>query len=364
MQIKTNKTDFLAVLTAAYKAVPAKASFPIMSCVMLEAENNLLFATATDGSMTIRSYTPAEGEGTACIDAKMLLDSVSLLPEGDITLTTTDTTATIDYGKGKFTLPVMPAVDFPIIDIPSTAEGVAVPQEALKTALGYVAPSIAKDAMRPQLCGVYFNPTEMGYDIVASDSHTLSLENILCFGNVGDFILATNAVNFLRASLKGEGDVVFATDDSKITFAFGNTVLVVTKVVGKFPKYQSVMPDKDKCQNTLTVQAGDILGAVKRVAICANKASNSIKMQLSQINGAVIEAQDLGFGCAAKEEAPYVKYEGEDMTIGFKHDLLTALISATDEEDVTLSIDNPKKAVLITTANEARKAIIMPVSVI
>lgn len=361
MQIKTNKTDFLAVLTAAFKAVPAKASFPVMSCVMLEAENNLLFATATDGSMTIRSYTPAEGEGTACIDAKMLLDSVSLLPEGDITLTTTDTTAAIDYGKGKFTLPVMPSTDFPIIDIPSTEEGVAVPQEALKTALGYVSPSIAKDAMRPQLCGVYFNPVESGYDLVASDSHTLSLENVPCFGGVGDFILATNAVNFLRASLKGEDDVVFATDDSKITFAFGNTALVVTKVVGKFPKYQSVMPSAGG--STLTAPVGDFLSAVKRVATCSNKASNSIKFDLNQLKGAVIEAQDLGFGCAAKEEAPYVKYEGEEMTIGFKHDLLTALISATDSDEVTLSIDNPKKAVLITTANENRKAIIMPVAV-
>ena len=362
MQIKTNKSDFLAVLTSASKAVPAKSSFPIMSCVLLESENSLLFATATDGAMTIRAYVPAEGEGTACIDAKMLLDSVSLLPDGDITLTTTDTTATIDYGKGKFTLPVMPAVDFPVIDIPSTQEGVAVQQEALKTALGYVAPSIAKDAMRPQLCGVYFNPVDSGYDLVASDSHTLSLETLPCFGGVGDFILATNAVNFLRSTLKGEDEVVFATDDSKITFAFGNTVLVVTKVVGKFPKYQSVMPSAGGC--TLTVPVGDFLSAVKRVATCANKASNSIKFDLDQLVGAVIEAQDLGFGCAAKEEAPYVKYEGEKMTIGFKHDLLTALIAATDADEVTLAIDNPKKAVLITTANENRKAIIMPVAVV
>lgn len=362
MQLNTNKEDLLQILTAAFKAVPAKTSFPIMESFLLEVKDDAVTATATDGAMTIVASASAQGEGKACINAKMLLDAVTLLPDGDIAITTDENTVTVNYGNGKFSLPAMPAEDFPDVNIPLSFEGVSIPKDNLKAALGYVIPSIAKDAMRPQLCGVYFNPIKGGYDLVSSDSRTLSLEYIPCDGNAGDFVLSAPAVTFLRGALKGEDMVTFSTNDTTVTFQFDDILLNVVKVVGTFPKYQTVMPRGGG--NTLVAPTADFLGAVKRVATCANKASNSIKFDLDQLVGAVIEAQDLGFGCAAKEEAPYVKYEGEKMTIGFKHDLLTALIAATDADEVTLAIDNPKKAVLITTANENRKAIIMPVAVV
>ena len=361
MQLNTNKEDLLKVLTAAAKAVPTKTSFPIMESILLEVKDEIVTAMATDGGMTIVASAPAQGEGKTCINAKMLLDAVTLLPDGDITLTTEESIVTINYGKGKFSLPAMPAEDFPDVNIPLSYDGVSVPKDTLKAALGYVTPSIAKDAMRPQLCGVYFNPIDGGYDLVSSDSRTLSLEFVPCDGNVGDFILSAPAVNFLRGALKGEELVTFATNDTTVTFEFDDILLNAVKVVGTFPKYQTVMPKGGG--NTLTAPTADFLGAIRRVATCANKASNSIKFDINQLGGANIEAQDIGFGCAAREEASYVKYEGQEMSIGFKHDLLTALIAATDADEITLSIDNPKKAVLITTANEARKAVIMPVAV-
>ena len=65
----------------------------------------------------------------------------------------------------------------------------------------------------------------------------------------------------------------------------------------------------------------------------------------------------------SKEDLDNIVYNGSEMTIGFKSDLLTNLLSALGEEDVTVDMDSPRKAVLLTTNNESRKAILMPVAV-
>lgn len=364
MQFNTNKEDLLQVLSAVNKAVPTKTAFPIMECVLLELKDGTLKATATDGAMTIVASTDVESEdnGRICVGAKFFLDFASMLPDGDVKVSTSDVTLTADYGKGKFTLPTYSAEDFPAVDIPEQSfDAVKVSKKALKGALSYVIPSMANDNMRPQLCGVFFDPTDGGYNLVTTDAHTLSMERIECEGSASDFILPTPAVAFLKGTLKGDDDVFFSVADTTVTFYFDSIALNVTKVVGAFPKYQSIIPANNQC--TLTAAVADLLGAVKRVATCSNKATNALRMELSQINGATIEAQDTGFGCAAHEDAPYVKYEGEDMVVGFKHDYLADILGAIEEEEVVLALDNPRKAVLVSTANENRKALIMPIAV-
>jgi DNA polymerase-3 subunit beta len=138
-------------------------------------------------------------------------------------------------------------------------------------------------------------------------------------------------------------------------------VVNTVKIVGKFPKYREVIPANNG--NRLTAKVADLLAVVRRVSTCANKASQTIKLVLSTFGGATMEAQDLGFGCSAKEEMEDIVYNGSEMTIGFKSDLLTNLLSALGEEDVIVDMDSPRKAVLLTTNNESRKAILMPVAV-
>ena len=361
MQFTTNIKDFVKVLSTAIKAVPAKAAFPMMENFLITVDDGV-HVKATDGSITIESHTEAQGQGEACINAKLLLDAVSLLPDGDLTITTEDTTCTIKYNKGQFTLPCFPTEDFPNTPYPLAEDVTAIPCGELKSALKYVLPSVATDQLRPAMCGVFFNPTDTGLDLVASDSHSLSLQKVGCFVKTKAFILPSSAAKFLVGQLPDtEDDVTIATNDSAASFTFGATQMDVVTIVGKFPNYNQVIPTNNG--NTLTAKVADLLATVKRVATCANKASQVIKVTLSTLGGATIEAQDVGFGCSAKEDMDCVTYNGADITIGFKHELLSNLLGALGEEEVKIDMDSPRKAVLISTDDESRKAILMPVAV-
>lgn len=360
MKAKTNKTDFLQALNAAFKAIPAKSSFPIMENFLLDVQGEKMEVTATDGGLTIIASAVAEGEGKTCINAKLLLDAVRLLPDTDIEISTNEGIAEINYGSGKFSVPCFGAEDYPDVSVETTNE-TSIDAESLKSALTYVLPSVAKDPMRPQLNGVFFNPVDGGYDIVASETRSLSLQKIACEPKTHEAIIPTAAAAFIKDTLKGEGEVIFAETDTKAVFIYEQVKVSVNKAVGTFPKYQAVIPQNN--ENRLVAPVADLLGSVKRVATCANKASNAVKFTLSTLGGATIESQDISFGCAAKEAMDFVAYYGQDLTIGFKHDLLTNLLGAIDDENVTLSFGHSKSAALITSENENRKALIMPVAV-
>ena len=360
MKAKTNKSDLYQALCASFKAAPAKASFPIMEDFLLDVNDGKMEVTATDGSMTIVATAVAEGEGKTCINAKMLLDAVKLLPDTDIEISADNGTAEINYGSGKFSIPCFGAEDFPDVSVETENETV-IASDDLKSALTYVLPCVAKDPMRPQLNGVFFNPVDGGYDIVATETRALAVQTVACEPKTKEAIIPTAAAAFIKDNLKSEGEVLFGETESKAVFTFEQVKMSVTKVVGAFPKYQAVIPIEN--ENKLDAPTEELLSSVRRVATCANKASNAVKFNLSALGGATIEAQDLGFGCAAKEDMGFIKYDGADLVIGFKHDLLANLLAAIDEADVTMSFSHPKGAVLITTENENRKALLMPVAV-
>ena len=362
MQFTIDRKDFLKVLTMAYKAIPAKATIPMMENFLLSVHDSQLDVTATDGGLVIIANAPVtEGEGSSCVNAKLLVDGISLLPDGSISIVTENGTCTIDYGKGKFNIPCFDTEDFPTVNTEIKADPSVFVNAKLKDALAYVLPSVADDPMRPVLNGVYFNPVDGGFDLVASDSHSLSMQKVSCDAKGGSFIIPTKVAKLLQSQLSDDDDTTLVyTNDTCASFYFDHTVINTVTIVGKFPKYESVIPSANGCE--LTANVPDFLSTVKRVSTCANKASMAIKMNLRTFGGCTIEGQDVGFGCSAKETMESVTYDGEEMTVGFKATLLSSLLGALDENVVVLKLDNPRKAVLITTANESRKAIIMPVA--
>jgi len=358
MNIKVNKSDLLQVLTTAIKAVPTKTATPILENFLLNVEDGSLSVTASDANITVIAKCDAEGEGKACIPAKTLRELVGTLPDGEVTVETDDTTATISWGKGHSTIPVFKIEDYPEIKAPE-GEGFCMTAELLKKALKHTLPHTATDELRPQLCGVYFNPTDTGLDLVASDSHTMSVYPIEGEGKPNaPFVLPTNAATLVRDL---GCDVTVTSDGSMLRFDAENLSIQTKQIVGKFPNYKGVIPEANP--NAFTFPVAMLMDSIRRVSICANKASNFIKFTLDTLAGVIIEAQDLGFGCAAKEELDYGSYQGEKLEIGLRADLILKTLNGLDAEKATMRFADARRAVLVEGEGDPSKAIVMPISV-
>ena len=215
--------------------------------------------------------------------------------------------------------------------------------------------------------GIFFDLDEQSSTLVASDSHKL-----ICYTDTelkcpvkSSFILHKKPAGVLRAIIGKDVDSVeLSYDVNTAVFKFGPTMMVCRLIVGRYPKYREVIPQNNA--NILKIDRVQLLNTVKRVSVCANKASNHIKFDLKP--GQVeITAQDLGFAIAAYEKLN-CDYNGDELTIGFKCSFLIEILSNMTCETVVMKFADARRAVLIVPSEEEAESekicgIIMPIMV-
>ena len=141
-------------------------------------------------------------------------------------------------------------------------------------------------------------------------------------------------------------------------------VVICRLVVGKYPKYRDVIPQNNS--NILKIDRAQLLNTVRRVSVCANKASNHIKLDLKP-GSLEISAQDLGFSIAAYEKLQ-CQYDGEALTIGFKSPFIIEILSNMACGEIVMKFLDSKRAALIVPAEEEADSekicgIIMPIMI-
>ncbi len=117
MELTISKKEFVRSLARTHSVADRKSSMPILSNILLSAEDKktLRFA-ATDLYLSVTSTTPANIStgGTIALSARTLFDIAKSLPEGDVSLKVIDNhAAEIRSGRVRFKIPGMPGNDFP-----------------------------------------------------------------------------------------------------------------------------------------------------------------------------------------------------------------------------------------------------------
>ena len=105
---------------------------------------------------------------------------------------------------------------------------------------------------------------------------------------------------------------------------------------------------------------------IRRVSVCANKASNHIKFELNP-GSLEITAQDLGFALAAYEKID-CDYSGAPLSIGFKSSFLVEILSNMTCDNIVIKFADARRAALVVPAEEEAESekicgIIMPIMI-
>lgn len=126
MHLTIQKKNFLRSLARTHSVADRKSSMPILSNILLSAENpKVLRCAATDLYLSVNSNSPAEikNAGTIALAARTLFEIVKSLPEGELSLQVgTNHSAEIRSGKVRFKIPGMPGADFPALPSAGPAE--------------------------------------------------------------------------------------------------------------------------------------------------------------------------------------------------------------------------------------------------
>ena len=356
MNLTISSTNLLKALMDVSKAIPSKSPFPILENFLLALKDGKLEITASDSELTLRTTVEVENcqeEDSIAVPARLMMDLLKELPDQPVGLKTiSDNSCECRWASGNSVLPFFPATDYP--EIKSTGENalkVTFPAESLVEGIQSTVYATADDEIRPAMNGIFFDIDLGSTTLVASDSHKL-----ICYTTKdveatekASFILHKKPAGVLRAIIGKEADKVhIAFDSSTAQFTFGSTTMICRLVVGKYPKYRDVIPTANS--NILQIDRQLLLNTVKRVAVCANKASNHIKFTLKE-GQLEISAQDLGFALAAYEKVP-CNYAGDELTIGFKSTFLTEILANMSCNSLVVKFADARRAALILPAEE------------
>lgn len=372
MKFEVSSTELLKGLMDISKAIPAKSALPILENFLFVLEGNLLEVTASDSELTLKTVIEVdstEEEGKIAVPARHIIDLLKELPDQPLSIkTSSDSSIECDWTSGNSVLPFFPAEDYPEIKgTGDDAETIIFPVSALSDGINGTIYATADDEIRPAMNGIFFDFDTESTTLVASDAHKL-----ICYTTADvkapekcSFILHKKPAAVLRSILdKSDENVTVSFDSSTVVFTFGKTTMVCRLIVGKYPKYRDVIPQNNS--SVLKIDRHLLLNTVRRVAVCANKASNHIKFDLKpgQIE---ISAQDLGFAIAAYEKIA-CDYSGDDLSIGFKSTFLIEILSNMNCETLVMKFADARRSALIVPSEEEMetvkvRGILMPIMV-
>lgn len=372
MEFKVSSQELLKGISDVSKAIPSKSALPILENFLFVLKGSMLEITASDSELTLRTEVEVDStieEGSMAVTAKHITELLKALPDQPISIkTSSDSSFECSWTNGNSVLPYFPAEDYPEIKGASEeAVTVVFPAQTLVEAISGTVYATADDEMRPTMNGIFFDIDTASTTLVASDSHKLicyTTDDVKSAGKYS-FILHKKPANVLKSLIgKDVEEVTVTFDASTVVFQFGSTMMVCRLIVGKYPKYRDVIPQNNS--NVLKINRVQFLNTIKRIAVCASKASNHVKFDL-KTNQLEATSQDLGFATTAYEKIA-CEYSGSDITIGFKSPFLIDILSNMSCETLVMKFADARRAALILPAEEEAESekvcgILMPVAI-
>ena len=224
MKFKINQDHFSNGLQQVLNVVGARATMPILSNVLIEAEEGHISLTTTNLDLGIRCRIKADVSepGGLTLPVRKLATIIRELPQNEIFIETSDNNqAKITSGGSNFKIMGISTEEFPPLPSFENRHVFELSQTEIVSMLKSVSYGQSSDENRYILNGVYFNFADEKLTLVATDGRRLALTALdteISEDNAGSLILPAKTVAELER-LMGKGDKVkIAFNDRQAAF--------------------------------------------------------------------------------------------------------------------------------------------------
>jgi DNA polymerase-3 subunit beta len=371
MKFKINRDHFANGLAQVLNVVGSKATMPILSNVLIEAEKDQISLSTTNLDLGIRCKIKAEVKetGAVTLPVKRLAGIVRELPNLDVVFDgSANHQVKLASGGSTFRIMGIGKEEFPPLPEFGEDHVYSLDQADLAMMLKSVAYAQSTDESRYILNGVYFNFRDGKLSLVATDGRRLALlskEIPTPESGGGAIILPAKTVSELTRLLDKGAQVKINFNDRRAAFQIATDkdtsglidhIYLYSKVVeGNYPNYQQVIPKET--HQRIKLERELLLQCVHRAALVCSEKANSIKMKLSS-NLLELTAQSPDFGEA--HESMAISYSGPELQVAFNPAFLIDPLRALTKDEVFFEVkDEVSPGVFKTLENFV--CVIMPV---
>ena len=345
MKFKINQDHFSNGLQQVLNVVATRSTMPILSNVLIEAEEEYISLTTTNLDLGIRCRIKADVEtpGGITLPVRKLATIVRELPQNDVFVDAGhNNQAKITSGGSLFKIMGINTEEFPPLPSFENRHVFELSQSEIVSMLKTVSYGQSTDENRYILNGVYFNFADEKLTLVATDGRRLALtalETEISEDNTGSLILPAKTVAELERLL-GKGEKVkIAFNDRQVAFeisideeAIGlvDQLYLVSKIVeGNYPNYRQVIPKET--EHRVKIERELMLECVNRAALVTSEKSHSVKLKVSK-NLLEILGSSSEYG--ESHESMAIAYDGPEVQVAFNPQFLMEPLKALNKDEV------------------------------
>lgn len=357
------KQDILAkALSAVGKIATPKAGLPILSNVLLRAEDTKLTVAATnlEVAMTASLNAKVDEQGAITVPARLLTDFVSNLPHANVEINSEETKLKVVCGGFSSVINAMLADDYPAMPEPAEANELVIDGGTLKAAIQGVTVCAGNDITRPVLTGVDFYSENGELYMAATDGYRLAERRIMATNKVLTSIVPSSTLMDV-ARLLPDGDATIKYNDEQMSFICGDLTVTSRLIDGKYIQYRQLLPSETNF--VAKVNRADLMKATRMASLFAHAVANTIVLDGNpEAHTLTVRTATSQLGNNSSEiEADFSKVEGDTCSVNVNAKFLADALNNLEGDEATLMFNGGLAPIMLKGANPDYRHLIMPV---
>ncbi len=365
MHIESKRADLVKKMELVARVATKHLTLPVLQCVHIRTGENTVFFSGTNLEIGVTAVVQARvsEEGVVAVPSALLLQTLQLLSEENVTLTTDGDALVVEARGSRSKINTFPADEFP--GIPELG-GVSQRVDGALFALGIrtTAFAVSQSTIKPELGSIYIQQKkEHTLTFVATDSFRLIEKTV----SQKSFILENpllipqkNALEIARVIEVLESDPECLLGEGQVAFRFPDGTYITTRLTeGSFPDYVQIIPKEFVTHVTLL--ASDLGRALKMTNVFANKFMQ-VSFSIEKENRALVVSSDSGETGKTVEHVS-ASIEGDELLLSFNQRYMSDPLSYIPGESLILHFAGIGRPMVMESVSEKSvRYLVMPMN--
>ena len=356
MKIIFERLELLNIINTIQKAVTAKSVMPILECIKIDCFADgrvVILANNLDLCIEYTTNCRVDVPGSIAISSKMFGEIIRRFSDNDVLIDVNESNNVmyLKCGNSEFNIQGLSSQEYPQVPEVFDEYSFSIKQAQLKRMIRKTSYAISNNESRkPILTGSLFDIDTGVLTVVATDGYRISkVENTVDapLENIKFVIPGVATREILKVLEDNDETVKISVSKRHVKFYFDKYIIVSRLLEGEYIKYRPIFNTPNNI--VVTVNTKDFLEVLERAALIINDDAlarvEKVPVRLK------IENDRIELNCTTGKGKINDSFEvskiGPDIEIGFNHKYLQEALRSCEDDEIKLSMSNPKGACFI-----------------
>lgn len=359
-KIKIDPSKIRDFLTIAMSVVPKKAFAPILETILIDANKDrmIIKGGSFESQVAITIEESFDEEFAICVPAFTFCQTISKLYVGSVTLEYDKGKATIISGKSKYSMPVFPAAEYPIIKLDESGTKITVDGEQFSKMILKAAAFVNDNEAVTTFSSINLIVNDSALKIMACDGSCGGIQSTPSDSNVFTSSLIRKDLYGKLSAMKFSGPATIESDGRNVEIQCANFKINSRLTEDKYADLAHLFTFKQEPH--IIVSKIEMVESLRRLSIFTSDISKEVMLDIND-GTLILSSENKETGKDASEVLEIENSSVQPIKIKFNITKLTKIIDNVQNEKINIHVTAHNKACFILPeSGDNEKWMIMP----